>query len=117
MSHLQLEPTSVEVQRCIEACLDCYDVCLQTEAHCLREGGRSAEVRHMKMLADCSRICQLAAEFMLRSSRFHAELCRLCGDICRLCAEDCRRFSKDEAMRECADVCDDCAEACRAIAG
>lgn len=113
MAHVQLDPTSAEMQKCIQDCLDCYDICLQTEASCVRKGGKHAEAKHIQLLSDCARICQLSAEFMLRSSQFHAELCRLCAEICAQCAKDCQRFDGDKQMQKCAEVCATCADSCR----
>lgn len=116
MAHIQLEPASKEIEKCIQDCLDCYDVCIQTEAHCLKMGGKHSEATHIQLLADCARICQVSAEFMLRGSPAAKALCRMCADLCARCAEDCKRFKDDKQMQKCAEVCSACAESCRQMA-
>ena len=72
-----------------------------------------AEPAHLRLLIDCSRVCSLSADFMLRGSDFDIDLCEVCGDICRQCADDCEQIdAADEMMRECAVQCRKCAEAC-----
>lgn len=112
MAHIQLEPAPAEVQKCIQDCLDCYDVCVQTEAHCVRQGGEHAEPRHIQLLADCARLCQVSAEMMLRGSEFQSAICRVCAEICAKCGKDCERFEGDPQMQKCAEVCMECADSC-----
>lgn len=116
MAHVQLEPTSAEMQKCIQDCLDCYDICIQTEARCVKKGGKHADPKHLQLLADCARICQVSAELMLRDSRYHMELCGLCAKACDDCAKACERLDGDAQMRKCAEICATCAESCRAMA-
>lgn len=109
-------PRASRAQECIQDCLDCYDICTVAEAHCERKGGRWAHPTHLQLLADCARLCQLVADFLLRSSPRHAPLCRIASDICALAARDCRRFGEDEQMRLCAAICEDCARSCGRLA-
>lgn len=104
------------MQRCIEDCLVCYRVCVETSAHCLHKGGDHAEPRHLQLMLDCAEICRTSADFMLRGSNLAARLCELCAETCEACAEDCERF-KDEEMKRCAEICRRCAVSCREMAG
>lgn len=106
-----------EMQQCIENCLTCHSVCLQTVTHCLTKGGHHAEAAHIRLLLDCVEICQTSANFMLRSSDFHARTCGVCAEICQRCADDCARFGDDQMMQECAQICRRCAESCQRMAG
>lgn len=106
-----------EMQRCIEQCQSCHDVCLQTVQHCLEKGGRHAEAAHIRLLLDCVEICQTSANFMIRGSDLHTETCRACSEVCERCAADCERLGDDAKMRECAEICRRCAESCAAMAG
>lgn len=105
------------MQQCIENCLTCHRVCLQTVTHCLTMGGRHAEAAHIRLLLDCSEICQTSANFMLRHSAFHARTCGVCAEICQRCADDCARFGDDPLMQQCAQICRRCAESCHQMAG
>lgn len=105
-----------EMQRCIEVCQECHEVCLQTVSHCLEKGGRHAEAAHIRLLLDCTEICQTSANFMIRGSDLHTETCRACAEVCERCAADCERLG-DPKMRECAETCRRCAESCTRMAG
>ena len=108
---------SEEMRACIQACLDCYVDCVECKSHCLGMGGKHTEPAHINALADCAILCETSANFMLRSSPQHAELCGLCADACERCAESCERLGKnDETMKRCAETCRRCAESCRAMA-
>lgn len=108
---------SAEMQRCIDLCQECHEVCLQTVNHCLEKGGRHAEPAHIRLLLDCDQICATSADFMIRGSDLHTSTCRVCAEVCERCAEDCDRFGDDAAMRSCAEVCRRCAQSCMQMAG
>ena len=108
---------SEEMRSCIDECLDCYASCVETKSHCTTMGGKHAEPKHLNALADCAVLCEASANFMLRSSPQHAEMCGLCADACDHCAESCERIGGDDAtMKKCADQCRRCAESCRSMA-
>lgn len=105
-----------ELQQCIDACSECSQVCTETVAYCLEQGGAHARADHVRLLLDCAEICQTSANYMSRGSDLHAETCAVCADVCDRCAQACASF-EDEQMRRCADVCRRCAESCRHMAG
>lgn len=99
---------SAEMQRCIDECLRCYQVCLSAAmTHCLEQGGRHTEPKHFRLMIACSEICRTSAHFMLINSPHHKHTCRECAEICEECAKDCERL---EGMEECVDACCRCAE-------
>jgi hypothetical protein len=80
-------------------------------------GGHHAGKDHQGTMRDCAQICQTAADFMIRSSPIHAEVCRACAAACERCAEQCRSMADgDEMMLRCAEICRKCAESCQAMA-
>jgi hypothetical protein len=107
---------SQEMQQCIQECLGCHSLCLQTVAHCLQMGGKHAEAAHIRLMLDCAEICQTSANFMLRGSDLHSLTCGVCAQVCERCAEDCERFGEDALMQRCAQACRRCAESCRQMA-
>ena len=109
--------TSAEMKQCIDECLRCASVCLETSRHCLELGGKHAAAQHITTLQDCADICQTSANFMLRGSHLHTETCRACAAVCRACEEACRRMGDDAQMQQCADACRTCAESCERMAG
>ena len=105
---------SQEMRECIDNCLRCHAVCVETIAHCLAMGGEHAAPDHIRMMQDCAQICATSADFMLRMSDFHGETCGVCATICEACADDCERLADGaDFMQACADECRRCAESCR----
>jgi hypothetical protein len=104
------------MHECIQDCRDCHDTCLETLAYCLQKGGKHAEMEHIRLLLDCSQICQTSADFMLRGSNFHARTCAVCAEVCDQCMRDCQQLGDDARMKQCADTCRRCAESCRKMA-
>lgn len=101
------------MEQCIQNCLDCARICMETLTYCHEQGGKHTEPGHLKLLMDCSEICQISAHFMLRGSEFHKQTCAVCADVCERCAQDCERFGDDAQMQTCAQVCRRCTESCR----
>ena len=115
MAHKEI---TQEMRNCIDNCLSCYAICLETANHCLSMGGEHASPEHIGIMEDCARICATSADFMLRSSHNHAQVCGVCADICEMCADDCERMANgDELMLRCAEICRRCAESCRQMSG
>jgi hypothetical protein len=104
------------MQACIQECLDCHRICLETMVHCLEQGGRHAEADHIRLLLDCAEICQTSANFMLRGSDLHPMTCEVCAEVCAECADSCESFDGDARMQNCAEACRSCAESCQTMA-
>ncbi|MGI8470555.1 MAG: four-helix bundle copper-binding protein [Pyrinomonadaceae bacterium] len=111
MSH---QERSQEMRTCIENCQNCHAVCLETISHCLEMGGKHAEAAHIRTLQDCVQSCITSADFMLRMSDFHPQVCGICADICERCAANCESLADgNDFMQRCAEACRRCAESCR----
>jgi hypothetical protein len=111
-----MSPISPEMRNCIEECLKCHSLCIETTGYCLQKGGKHAEEFHMRLLADCAEMCQTCANFMLRGSELYFKTCAVCADVCVSCAVSCEHFKGDEMMSRCAEECRRCAESCRRMA-
>jgi len=110
------QQTSGNIQQCINECLGCHRVCLQTVTYCLQTGGQHAEAKHVQLLLACAEICRTSGDFMLLGSDLHTRTCGVCAEVCARCAESCEQFSNDAQMKACAETCRRCAEACRQMA-
>jgi hypothetical protein len=104
-----------KMAQCIEHCLACSKTCFETLNFCIDQGGKHVESAHLHLMMNCKKICQLAAQFMLSKSRYHARLCGLCAEICRDCERECAKFS-EPPMKACADACRRCADSCETMA-
>ena len=105
---------TAELERCIQHCMDCVNICEQTITHCLMMGGKHAAAEHITLMMDCAEVCNSAAKLMLHGSHFHQRMCEVCADICEACAKDCERLAGgDRSMLTCAETCRTCAESCR----
>jgi hypothetical protein len=103
-----------DIRRCIQECLDCHRVCVETVTHCLSLGGKHAEARHIRTMLDCAQICATSADFMLRASQFHTRTCGLCAELCAACADTCQEIGPHDAtMQQCVEVCRRCGDSCR----
>ncbi|KQW18131.1 ferredoxin [Afipia sp. Root123D2] len=105
---------SPEMQKCIDACLDCYKTCLgMAMNHCLEAGGEHVAPPHFRLMMACAEMCRTSAHFMLISSPHHKQTCRECAEICTECAKDCERL---DGMEDCVAACRACADSCSAMA-
>jgi hypothetical protein len=109
-----------DMQQCIQHCLHCYQVCLETITFCLRRGGAFAGAENIQMLQDCAEACLLSANFMMRDSHLHGQTCALCEQTCMRCADMCERMSRDEPedsqLKACVVMCRQCATSCGLMA-
>jgi hypothetical protein len=112
MSH---QPLTSEMRRCIDECTSCHDICAEAVVHCLTLGGSHAEPAHIRELLDCAQICQTTADFMLRGSDRHPDVCAVCAEVCEACARSCEALADDDMMRRCAEECRRCADSCRSM--
>ncbi len=108
------EEADTAMARCIAACNECNQICLQHIAHCLTLGGAHAEPDHISMLLTCAAMCRTAGELMSLNSEWHPTMCDLCAQVCDECADECEDLGD---MEDCVAACQDCAEACREMVG
>jgi hypothetical protein len=107
--------TNASMRSCIDECQSCHEICVETITHCLSMGGKHVQADHIRTMMDCAQICATSADFMLRGSTSHAEVCSICADVCDQCAQSCDAID-DAEMKRCADQCRRCAESCREMA-
>jgi hypothetical protein len=99
---------------CIKTCQSCSATCYgMAMTHCLEVGGDHVRPQHFRLMLECARLCDTAADLMLSKSRFHRQLCEICAEACDACLESC---SKLDGMEECAAICRVCAQHCRHMA-
>lgn len=82
IQQLTLNQVNQEMQQCIQNCLDCHSICLNTTTYCLQQGGMHSDPAHIRLLTDCTQICSTSADFMLRGSDLHSTICGACAEVC-----------------------------------
>ncbi len=107
---------SREMEQCVDLCLECHHICIETITHCLQKGGKHADPKPIQLLRDCAEICRTSADFMLHGSDLHPSTCAVCAEACQRYAESCEQMADDEMMKACADICRRCAESCQQMA-
>jgi hypothetical protein len=117
MGQMGMGEMSAEMERCIENCMECHRICVETGTYCLQMGGRHVEANHMRAMKDCEQICATSADFMLRLSPLHPMTCGVCAEACLACAASCEQFGNDSQMQRCAEICRQCAQTCLEMAG
>ena len=110
------ESDSGQMEACIRACLECYQECTSCVSHCLSQGGEHVEQRHITLMLECAKVCELSVSMMSLGGEFAGELCQLCARVCDACAQSCASIEDDAHMQECASTCRECAETCRTMA-
>lgn len=117
IQQLNLQQLNSQIQECIQNCLDCHSICLNTvSTYCIHQNGMHSEPAHIRLMLDCAEICETSANFMLRGSELHLRSCDFCAEVCDRCAKNCDRFGNDSQMRACSEMCRRCAEGCRQMA-
>jgi len=110
MTHGTHEKTMSEA---IDSALECMRACEKCAFSCLEEKSVEMLRECIRLNTACADICGLSARFMIRESRFHAQICQLCVEICESCAMECDRHADMAHCRDCAEACRECAQACR----
>jgi hypothetical protein len=111
MEHPSVSP---EMQTCIQHCLDCHRICLETVMNeRLPNGNTDVGQEHLRLMMTCAEICQTCANFMLSGSEQHSLICGVCADICRRCAANCQKVG---GLEECVQACETCACSCEKLA-
>ena len=105
---------SVNMEAAIQNALECSRVTQNCLQHCLAEGGKHAEKKHVNLMKECAELCQLSASFMIEGSDFAHDLCGVCARVCDACADSCANVDEEDAMmRLCITACRKSAESCR----
>ena len=103
----------IEINQCIQNCLDSHRSCLETISYCLQVGGEHKNAAFINLLTDCAAICAINANFIIRNSTYQSQTCGICAAICVACAEACQKLGPDDPiMQQCAAICGRGGESC-----
>ena len=89
-----------EMQACIDACLNCYQMCFgMAMTHCLEKGGEHVKPKHFRAMIDCADMCRNSTQMMLMNSPLAKQMCALCAEAPRNLRQGMRSDSGHEGMR------------------
>ena len=101
----------VEIQQCIQDCLNCHAVCVRTADACRQAGGDHAKDEHIYVLLDCADMCLTAAHFMQHNSPLYGYACQAAMQVANHCAGECEQMGDDD----CANACRNAASSCEQL--
>ncbi|MBI0584070.1 MAG: hypothetical protein ISF22_07565 [Methanomassiliicoccus sp.] len=104
------------VERTIESCRDCREICEETIFHAIRVGGETAQMDVLGVLMDCGGICKLSEKMMLRGSPYFRRMAPTVVDICEACATMCDTIAGDDYFSTCANSARRCADNLKQLA-
>ena len=107
--------------RCIEACVECEQVCTACADACLSEEGVADLTKCIRLDLDCADICGVTARVLTRQTAYDAPLSKAqlaaCERACATCAEECEGHADHhDHCRVCAAACRRCEQACQELA-
>ncbi len=94
-----------EFDRCAQTCYECLNACLGEKDAYKRK-------RLIKILLECSKMCETTAFIMSVDGKFVKKQCQLCVEVCDVCAQECAVF-EDAYCRKCAEECRICTDKCQ----
>lgn len=105
---------------CIEACVECEQVCTACADACLGEDAVAQLAKCVRTNLDCADVCGSAGRVLSRHTGYDANLTatvvQACAVACRVCADECDNHGgHHEHCRICAEVCRRCQRACEEL--
>jgi hypothetical protein len=104
------------VERTIESCRNCREICEETIFHAIRNGGETAQMDVLGVLMDCAGSCNLSEKMMLRGSPYLRRLAPAVVEICEACAVMCDTIPRDDYFSTCANSARRCANNLKQLA-
>jgi hypothetical protein len=104
------------VEKTIESCRDCREICEETIFHAIKTGGELGQMDVLGVLMDCAGSCNLSEKMMLRGSPYLRRLAPSVVEICEACAAMCDTVPNDNFFSTCANSARRCAENLKELA-
>ncbi len=98
------------VEKTIESCRDCRDICEETIFYAINRGGELAQMDVLGVLMDCAGASKLSEKMMLRGSPYFRRLAPSVIEICEACATMCDTVPRDNYFSTCANSARRCAD-------
>jgi hypothetical protein len=115
------EPDETLMIDCIEACVDCEQVCTACADDSLGQTELAELTKSIALCLDCAVICEATRQVVTRQTEQDLDLLRAqvnaCAEACRVCGAECERHAAHhEHHRICAEACHRCEAACTRLA-
>ena len=98
------------VEKMIESCRDCHDICEETIFYAINKGGDLAQMDVLGVLMDCAGSTALSGKMILRGSPYFRRMAPSVIEICESCAAMCDTVPGDNYFRTCANSARRCAD-------
>jgi hypothetical protein len=107
----------IEIQQCIQDCLNCQQVCLQSADAGQQAGSDSAKMDHLQMLRDCAELCLTTAHFLQHGSPLAGYLCQAAEQVTTICSNECDQTGDSDCANACRNVSWSCNQLTKMVAG
>jgi hypothetical protein len=104
------------VEKTIESCRDCHEICEETIIHAIKSGGETAQMDVLGVLMDCAGSSKLSEKMMLRGSPYLRRVAPAAIEICEACAKMCDTIPGDDYFSTCANTARRCADNLKELA-
>jgi hypothetical protein len=109
--------SQVEIQQCIQDCLNCQQVCSQTADADQQSGGDHAKPEHVQMLQDCAELCMTTAHFLQHGSALGGYLCQATAQVTDICSNECDQMGDTDCANACRNASWSCNQLSKMVAG
>jgi hypothetical protein len=109
-----------DLAACIDACLECAQVCTACADACLGEEMVGDLRSCITVDLGCADLCEATAAILSRQTGYDAALTQAaleaCRQACGICAEECERHADmHQHCRICAEACRRCEQSCATL--
>jgi len=108
--HEKMYQPAMPIKSLINQVKECAMTCHEMINH-LIDKDCNARRTQIKLLHDCSRVCDEQTIYLVTRSVFSKQHASICGLICETCGNECAKHP-DAASQHCARICLECAKAC-----
>lgn len=113
-NQLRFQNLTLVQQSCVQSCMSCSEFCSYFIECFFRYEKANTTDQCIKNLQDCSKICQIMAEFILLNHEFHQSTCEICIKICLECADKIRPLVHQKYfLKAVVESCEECVINCQ----
>lgn len=107
----------IEIQQCIQNCLECHKTCMQMAEEDRRSRDDHATKEHIQMMLDCAEICLTTAHFLQHGSALAGYVVQACAQVTTICANECEQAGHTDCANACRNAAWSCTQLTKMIPG